>query len=99
MNFSSGLLYMFIKLILWLNVSSWVIFPRLSANLLLAVIPSPVSIIDMPPRHHDIHTACLQQGYKESCLHQYSHISPLCCATNHTLAARETSDHGCVIVP
>lgn len=53
----------------------------------------------MPSRYRDIHAACLQQGHKGPCLHQYSHISPLCCATNHTLSAREASDRGCVIVP
>lgn len=85
-----------------LNLSShltlWVIFPPLSDNLLLAVILSPLSITDVPSRHRDIHTACLQQGHKEPSLHQYSHISPLYCAANHTLAAREASDRGCVTV-
>lgn len=73
-------------------------FPSLSANLLLAVIPSLLTITHVPSRHRDIHTACLQQGHKEPCLHQYSHISALCCATNHTLTAREASDRGCVMV-
>lgn len=72
--------------------------PPLSANLLLPVILSPLSITDVPSRHRDIHAACLQRGHKEPCLHQYSHISPLYCATNHTLAAREASDRGCVTV-
>lgn len=61
------------------------------------MIPSPLSITDVALRHCDIHTVFLQLGHKEPCLHQYSHISALCCATNHTLAAREVSDRGCVI--
>lgn len=45
-----GLTYICVQLILWLNVSSHRSFSPLSANLLLAVIPSPLSITDMPSR-------------------------------------------------
>lgn len=36
-------------------------------------------------------------SHKEPRLHQYSHITPFCCATNQTPTAREASDRGCVI--
>lgn len=55
-----------VKFILWLSVSSHRSF-SLPCQLicLLAVIPSLLSITDMPSRHRDIHAACLQQGHKE----------------------------------
>lgn len=60
-----GLVYACDLFILWPNVSSHrSFFPPLSANLLLAPIPSPLSITNLPSRLGDILAACLQRVIK-----------------------------------
>lgn len=91
-------IHIHVRFILWLNVPSCRSL-SLPCQLICCWQCSHLhSQSQMCPQGTMTSTLLVNSGsHKEPRLHQYSHITPFCCATNQTPTARETSDRGCVI--